>query len=77
MSKRMSFDTYLSEFFLTDRKRAEAYFKEALEEGDLELLKMSVENLIKAGYESFTMTPKDLLEQTDIQLKEQTLEAKI
>ena len=62
---------------MSDKKRAEAYFKEALEEGDLELLKMSVENLMKAGYESFTMTPKDSLARTDIQLKQQTLEAKI
>ena len=73
----MSFDTYLAEKFLPNQKRAEAYLKEALEEGNLEFLKMSVENLIKAGYESFTMTPKDSLAQTDIQLKQQTLEAKI
>ncbi len=70
MGKGMSFDTYLTSNLLLDRKRAEAYFKEALEEGDLELLKMSVENLLKAGYESFTMNPKKSSEPTDIQLQQ-------
>lgn len=76
MGKSISFDSYLIEDFLKDPLQAEAYFKEAIEEGDLELLRMSVENLIKAGYKSFTSNPKDLVENTDIQLK-QILEAKI
>lgn len=77
MGKSISFDTYLIEEFLKDRQQAEAYLKEAIEEGDLQLLQMSIENLIKAGYGSFAITSKDLLTPTDIQLKQQTLEAKI
>ena len=77
MGKSISFDSYLIAEFLQETKQAEAYFKEAIEEGDLELLRMSVENLIKAGYRSFTINPKDLTDNTDIQLKQQILEAKI
>lgn len=77
MGKSISFDTYLIEEFLKDPQQAEAYLKEAIEEGDLQLLQMSIENLIKAGYGSFAITSKDLLTRTDIQLKQQTLEAKI
>lgn len=77
MGKSVKFDTYLIEEFLKEPQQAEAYLKEAIEEGDLELLRLSVENLIKAGYVSFTSTPKDLIEQTDIQLKQQTKIAEI
>ncbi len=68
MGKSISFDTFLIEEFLQDSVQAEAYLKEAISEGDLELLQMSVENLMKAGYESFTIHPKDLFENTNIQL---------
>lgn len=71
MGKSVSFDTYLIEEFLPDPQQAEAYLKEAIEEGDLELLLLSVSNLIKAGYVSFTITPKDLSAPTIVQLKQQ------
>ena len=68
MGKSISFDTFLIEDFLQNSHQAEAYLKEAVFEGDLELLQMSVENLIKAGYESFTIHPKISLARTNIQL---------
>lgn len=67
MGKSISFDTFLIEDFLQDSRQASAYFHEAIVEGDLKLLQMSVENLIKAGYESFTINP-DAIENTNIQL---------
>lgn len=77
MSKSIKIDTYLIAEFLQEPQQAEAYLKEAIEEGDLELLRKAIENLMKAGYVSFTITPKDLIEQTDIQLKQPTKTAKI
>ena len=77
MSKSIKFDTYLIAEFLQAPQQAEAYLKEAIEEGDLELLRLSVENLMRAGYVSFTITSKELIEQTDIQLKQPTKTAKI
>ena len=68
MGKSIDFDTFLIEEFLKDSLQAEAYLKEAIFEGDLQLLQMSVENLMKAGYESFTIHPKDLIDNTNIQL---------
>lgn len=68
MGKSISFDTFLIEEFLQDMSQAEAYLKEAIVEGDLKLLQMSVENLIKAGYESFTIHPNDLIDNNNIQL---------
>ena len=68
MGKSISFDTYLIEDFLKDNQQAEAYLKEAITEGDLELLQMSVENLIKAGYESFRIYPEEAFDNTNIQL---------
>lgn len=68
MGKSISFDTYLIEEFLKDNQQAEAYLKEAITEGDLELLQMSVENLIKAGYESFRIYPEEAFDNTNIQL---------
>lgn len=68
MGKSISFDTFLIEDFLQNSHQAEAYLKEAVFEGDLELLQMSVENLIKAGYESFTIDVKDSLTRCNIQL---------
>ena len=68
MGKSISFDTYLIEEFLKDNQQAEAYLKEAITEGDLELLQMSVENLIKAGYESFKIYPEKAFDNSNIQL---------
>lgn len=68
MGKSIDFDTFLIEDFLQNSQQAEAYLKEAVFEGDLELLQMSVENLIKAGYESFTIQPKNLIDNSNIQL---------
>jgi DNA-binding phage protein len=68
MGKSISFDTFLIEDFLQNSHQAEAYLKEAVFEGDLKLLQMSVENLIKAGYESFTIDSKDSLTRCNIQL---------
>lgn len=79
MGKSINFETYLIEEFLKDSQQAEAYLKEALAEGDLELLRMSVENLIKAGYEDFIICPKDVIDNTNIPLKfkQQKLKTKI
>lgn len=68
MGKSISFDTYLIEDFLKDNQQAEAYLREAITEGDLKLLQMSVENLIKAGYESFRIYPEEAFDNTNIQL---------
>lgn len=68
MGKSISFDTYLIEEFLKDNQQAEAYLKEAITEGDLELLQMSVDNLIKAGYDSLKIYPQETFEHTNIQL---------
>lgn len=68
MGKSISFDTYLIEDFLKDNQQAEAYLREAITEGDLKLLQMSVDNLIKAGYESFRIYPEEAFDNTNIQL---------
>lgn len=73
----ISFDTYLVEEFLQDSEQAEAYLKEAIVEGDLELLKMSIENLLKAGYGSFKTEPIELIENISFKLQRQKPAAEI
>ena len=63
----MSFDTYLIEEFSQDSEQAENYLKQAMVEGDLELLKMSIENLLKAGYGSFKLESTEITENICIQ----------
>lgn len=67
----ISFDTYLIEEFLQNSEQAEDYLKQAMVEGDLELLKMSIENLLKAGYGSFKLESTEIIENTNIQLQKQ------
>lgn len=75
MGKSVSFDSYLIEKLLKNPDQAIDYLKLAIEEGDLELLRMSIDNLIKAGYRSYTITPVDSIEQATIQLQQQNVEA--
>lgn len=56
MAKGIKFHTYLIEKHLNDSERAAGYLREALIEGDLELLRAVVGDLIDASYESFKVT---------------------
>lgn len=76
MDKRVSFDKYLIDKLAKDPEQAVDYLKLAIEEGDLDLLRLSINNLIKAGYSSYTITPIESIEQASIQLK-QNVEVKI
>lgn len=51
--KGIKFHTYLVEKHLTNSDRAASYLREALEEGDLDLLRAVVDDLIESGYERF------------------------
>lgn len=53
MAKGIKFHNYLVEKHLKDSERAAGYLREALEEGDLELLRAVIGDLIEAGYEGF------------------------
>ncbi len=70
MGKSVSFDSYLIEKLSKDPEQAVDYLKLAIEEGDLNLLRMSIDNLIEAGYSSYTITPVESIEQASIQLKQ-------
>lgn len=76
MGKSISFDDYLINKLSKDPEQAVDYLKLAIEEGDLDLLRLSIDNLIKAGYRSYTITPIDSIEQVGIQMK-QNVEVKI
>ena len=76
MGKSVSFDDYLIEKLSKDPEQAVDYLKLAIEEGDFELLRLSIDNLIKAGYSSYTISPIDSIEQACIQLK-QNVEVRI
>ena len=58
MAKGIKFHTYLYliEKHLKDSEWAAGYLREALEEGDLELLQAVVGDLIEAGYSGFKIT---------------------
>lgn len=58
MVKGIKFHNYLVEKQLEDSERAAGYLREALEEGDLELLRAVVGDLIEAGYEGFQVNVK-------------------
>lgn len=77
MGKSVSFDDYLVKKLSKDPEQAVDYLKLAIEEGDLDLLRMSIDNLIKAGYSSYTITPVDSIEQASIQLEQKSVEAKL
>ncbi len=51
--KGIKFHNYLIKTHLQVSERAAGYLREALEEGDLELLQAVVGDLIEAGYEGF------------------------
>lgn len=53
MVKGIKYHTYLVENYLKDSERAAGYLKEAILEGDLDLLKAVIEDLIETGYEGF------------------------
>lgn len=53
MKKGINFHSYLIQTHLQASERAAGYLREALEEGDLELLQVVVGDLIEAGYENF------------------------
>lgn len=53
MTKGIKFHTYLTEKHLTNSDRAAGYLREALEEGDLDLLRAVVGDLIEAGYKNY------------------------
>ena len=70
MRKSVSFDDYLIEKLSQDPEQAVDYLKLAIEEGDFDLLRLSIDNLIKAGYSSYTISPIESIEQASIQLKQ-------
>ena len=70
MGKSVSFDDYLIEKLSQDPEQAVDYLKLAIEEGDFDLLRLSIDNLIKAGYSSYTISPIESIEQASIQLKQ-------
>lgn len=76
MGKSVNFDDYLIEKLSKDPDQAVDYLKLAIEEGDLDLLRLSINNLIKAGYSSYIISPIDSIEQASVQLK-QNVEVKI
>lgn len=85
MAKGMKFHTYLIEKHLKDSERAAGYLREALKEGDLELLQAVVGDLIEAGYEGFKITAntshtsgetQHFLESAEIEVTQQVLEVK-
>ena len=53
MKKGIKYHTYLVEDYLKDSERAAGYLREAILEGDLELLRAVVGDLIETGYENF------------------------
>jgi DNA-binding phage protein len=53
VKKGINFHSYLIKTHLQTSERAAGYLREALEEGDLELLQVVVGDLIEAGYENF------------------------
>lgn len=77
MGKSVNFDSCLLNKLAKDPEQAVDYLKLAIEEGDFDLLRLSIDNLIEAGYSSYTITPIDLIEQASIELKQQSVEAKI
>ena len=82
MAKGIKFHTYLIEKHLNDSERAAGYLREALIEGDLELLRAIVGDLIDASYEGFkvTMNKSDIngeaQDSIDVQMTQQALEVK-
>ena len=70
MGKSVSFDDYLIEKLSQDPEQAVDYLKLAIEEGDFVLLQLSIDDLIKAGYSSYSISPIESIEQASIQLKQ-------
>lgn len=82
MAKGIKFHTYLIEKHLKYSDRAAGYLREALEEGDLELLRAVVGDLIESGYEGFkiTVNKSDMNGETqdflDVEMTQRVLEVK-
>ena len=81
MAKGIKFHTYLIEKHLNDSERAAGYLKEALIEGDLELLRTVAGDLIDASYEGFkvTVNKSDIngaQDSIDVEMIQQALEVK-
>lgn len=59
MAKGIKYHTYLVEDYLKDSECAAGYWREAILEGDLDLLRAVVGDLIEAGYEGFQVNLKN------------------
>lgn len=77
MGKSVNFDSCLLNKLVKDPAQAVDYLKLAIEKCDFDLLRLSLDNLIEAGYSSYTITPIDFIEQASVELKQQSVEAKI
>lgn len=86
MAKGIKFHSYLIKNYLKDSERAAGYLREALLEGDLELLQAVVSDLIEAGYCRLGITlnqldvkqeTNNLLDTAEIELTEEAVKAKI
>lgn len=82
MAKGIKFHNYLVEKQLKDSERAAGYLREALLEGDLELLRAVVGDLIEAGYEGFQVnvnlrhTNEEKQDFFDVEMTQRVLEVK-
>lgn len=82
MAKGIKFHTYLIEKHLTNSDRAAGYLREALEEGDLDLLRTVVGDLIEGGYEKFQVNVNksdangELQYSLDVEMTQRVLEVK-
>lgn len=56
MAKGIKYHTYLVEDYLKDSERAAGYLREAILEGELDLLRAVVGDLIETGYEGFKVS---------------------
>ena len=56
MAKGIKYHTYLVENYLKDSGRASGYLREAILEGELDLLRAVIGDLTDAGYEGFKVT---------------------
>lgn len=85
MIKGIKYHTYIVEKHLKDPDRAAGYLREALEEGDLELLQAVVGDLIEAGYQGLKITgnqsntngdTQHFLDEVEIEMTQQVLAVK-
>ena len=82
MAKCIKFHTYLIEKHLINPDKAAGYLREALEEGDLDLLRAVLGDLIEAGYEKFQLNVNkldvdgELRHALDVEMTQRVLEVK-